>query len=147
MSEKRIRNIAGVGPKEPEQKSTNLVVASEFRSGILPPPEDLERYEKLSPGITDRMLKTYELQVNHRISLEKTVIEGDSMRANRGQILGFITVLVVLGIAVVLMVNGYSVGGLGTLIAALATLVGVFIGTSVNRHSERQSKNRNNDKK
>lgn len=117
-----------------------MLVAAEIRSGILPAPDELERYEKLNPGITERLMKTYELQVEHRIHIENIVIEGDSKRANLGQVFGFITVLVVLAIAVVLIIKGYSVGGLGTLITALAALVGVFIGTSVNRRAERQAK-------
>jgi len=147
MSDKRVRSVAGIERRNPNSPETNMLVATEIRSGILPAPDDLERYEKLVPGITDRLMKTYEMQVNHRVHIENVVIEGDSKRANRGQIFGFITVLVVLGIAVFLMIKGYSIGGLGTLVAALATLVGVFIGTSANRRAERQKKNSADGKK
>lgn len=68
-----------------------MLVAAEIRSGILPAPDELERYEKLNPGITERLMKTYELQVEHRIHIENIVIEGDSKRANLGQVFGFIS--------------------------------------------------------
>ena len=60
------------------------------RSGILPSPKELEEYESIMPGVTDRLLKIVENQQEHRIELEKSVIGVDSKRMLRGQIFAFI---------------------------------------------------------
>ncbi|MBK5247148.1 MAG: DUF2335 domain-containing protein [Peptostreptococcaceae bacterium] len=56
----------------------------------MPEPAELERYEKLLPGTTDRLLQSYEKQATHRMGLENKVIDGDSVRATSGQIFSFI---------------------------------------------------------
>ncbi len=59
----------------------------ESRTDILPPPDELERYETMYQGTTKIILDTYVAQVKHRMALESTVIEADNKRANRGQII------------------------------------------------------------
>lgn len=119
---------------------SKVVAMAEYRSGILPPPEEMERYEQLVPGLTDRLVKTYEKQVQHRIEIEKTVIEGDSKRANRGQNYSFIIVMAIICIAFYLMINGYNIAGLGSLLVGIGSLISIFIGTSRNRSEERKNK-------
>ena len=58
-------------------------------SGPLPPPQILQRYEEIVPGAADRILKMTEKQMNHRIDLEKTVIEGDAKRSYPGSLHGY----------------------------------------------------------
>jgi uncharacterized membrane protein len=125
---------------------SQLVAVSQYRAGILPPPDELERYEQIEPGITNRLLQTFEDQVKHRIDIEKTVIEGDSKRANRGQVFAFIIVMVVLGISVFLMMNGYSISGLVSLFVGVGSLASIFIGTSINRAEERKRKRERDNK-
>lgn len=43
------------------------------RSSLLPPPSELQEYEQIAPGITDRLMTSFEKQQNHRMELEKTV--------------------------------------------------------------------------
>lgn len=53
-------------------------------SGPLPPPNVLEDYERILPGAADRIFVMTEKQIEHRMSLERTVIEGGSKRADKG---------------------------------------------------------------
>lgn len=114
---------------------------TEFRSGILPAPDDLAKYEELLPGVTNRLLTTYESQVNHRIELEKIVIKGDSCRALLGQILSFIIVMSVLCISGFLFYLGKSIAGLSAVVLALASLIPSFIYSRNNRKKELEDKN------
>ena len=125
--------------KEPS-RTDFTATASYFRSGILPEPAELERYEKLLPGTTDRLLQSYEKQAAHRMALENKVIEGDSLRATRGQIFSFIITMLVLIGGFVLIFLGKDTTGLVAILGALTTLIGVFIGSSISRSKERKQK-------
>ncbi len=85
-----------------------------------------------------------ENQSAHRISLEKTVIEGDNKRANWGLICGFIFGLVVVVLSFILIWNGHDVAGtvLGT--TDLVALVGTFIYGTRARAQERERRNEKN---
>ena len=71
---------------------------AEYRADILPPPDEIERYEKLNPGTIKILLDTYMAQSEHRMKLENVVVTGDNKRANRGQIISAILSLLIRGI-------------------------------------------------
>lgn len=75
-----------------------------------------------------------ENQSLHRIDLEKTVVHGDSKRANWGLFCGYSLSILVLALSSILIWNGHDTAGtiLGT--TDLVSLVSVFIyGTHVRR--------------
>lgn len=137
------KELKALSDKVNKSGGTTMIAqyAAYQRSGILPPPDELERYEILSPGITERLLKTYENQVAHRIKLEDIVIRGDSKRATLGQILSFIIVMVAFGISLYLILIGKSVQGFISMVMALGGLVGSFIASFSKRRDERKRKN------
>ena len=53
-------------------------------SGPLPPPGVLEGYERVLPGSAERIFTMAEKQLEHRLHLEKVVVEGGSKRADMG---------------------------------------------------------------
>ena len=57
------------------QKNVVQLMGVHAFSGPLPPPEHLERYEKLLPGITDRLLTIAEKQSDNRIQTERGVVD------------------------------------------------------------------------
>lgn len=59
------------------------------RSSFLPPPKELKEYEEILPGITDRLLSSFEKQQEHRFALEKNTVFTGSKQTLRGQILAF----------------------------------------------------------
>lgn len=63
-------------------------------------------------------------QSTHRQSVERTVIEGDVKRANRGQILGFIVAMTIVLGGVALLWQGKSITGLITLVGGMTGLGG-----------------------
>ncbi len=88
-------------PPEPElntqqshsnTRTTNVNINAQMQMylGPFPSPEVLERYEKISPGMTGRMMKMVESQAAHRLKLEKTAMDTHVVSQNRGQWFAFI---------------------------------------------------------
>jgi uncharacterized membrane protein len=115
---------------------------TESRTDILPPPNEMERYETLYPGITKVLIDTYTAQVNHRIKLETTVIEGDSKRANRGQIISAGIALLCISLGGVLTYLDKNIAGLSLIFGSLGTLLTAFYGGAIIRKIERVQKDR-----
>jgi uncharacterized membrane protein len=72
---KKERRLAYQGP-EPPASEVNVLTA--FRKGPLPPPAELEKYESLYPGATKLLFDNFVNQTNHRMELEKLVIQEDN---------------------------------------------------------------------
>lgn len=103
-------------------------------SGPLPPPDDLEKYEKISPGFADRIVQMAEKEADHRrnvdminLGLDKELLAAHSRTTFIGQLFGLgIGVLALLTCAY-LIINGHEVSGalIGT--TGITGLVAVFV--------------------
>jgi len=62
--------------------------------GPLPPPEILQKYNQVEPGLAERIVSMVEKQSEHRRSLEKKVVFSGERRALLGQIMAFVIALV-----------------------------------------------------
>jgi len=122
--------------------SGDLVAQQHFESRveILPPPDELERYEAMHPGTAKIILDSYTAQVNHRMALEDAVIKGDNKRANRGQIISAVLVFVCVLIGGFLIYIDKKVEGLATIIISLGTLLTAFYSGAILRKIERVQK-------
>lgn len=109
-------------------------------SGPIPTPELLKAYEDIFPGSAERIFRMAEIQAEHRQSIEKVVVNGDSRRADRGLNYGLIVALGALVVTLVLVLTGHEWAGgiIGSL--DLIGLVGVFVYGSERRRSERAIK-------
>ena len=115
----------------PEDKRRVIVGAlyaveasSSFR-GPLPPPEILKEYESILPGASERILKMAEKQQDHRISIEKTIVDRQTKQSGHGQTWGGILTILLCFITVFLGYYGHDVlaGFIGTTtIIGLATI-------------------------
>lgn len=92
-------NVTEVLESLPEEKRKVIVGAlcaveesSTFR-GPLPPPDILKGYEVILPGSFERILKMAEKQQEHRMSIEKTIVDRRTRQSGRGQIFGAILAL------------------------------------------------------
>jgi uncharacterized membrane protein len=115
---------------------------TESRTDILPPPDELERYEAMHPGTTQIILETYVSQVNHRMTLEKYVIEGDNKRANRGQVISSILGLLCIVSGSILTYLGKDAVGLSLIFGSIGTLLTAFYGGAILRQIERVKKDK-----
>lgn len=94
--------------------SNKNVVSAQFTSvysHFLPPPDVLERFEKMRPGITDELLQLAKQQSANRISLEQKVVNSNVKNSNKGLNFGFIIALVGILSSVAAMYLGFEIGG------------------------------------
>lgn len=96
-------------------------------SGPLPPPEILEKYNRVFPGLAERIIGMAEQQSKHRQNLEKTVVDSNAFVQKAGPFLGFVVAMTAVVGGIELILKGKDGYGLAAIIGALASLAGVFI--------------------
>jgi uncharacterized membrane protein len=122
---------------------TTLQQYEEDFEGPLPHPQILVRYNEIVPGSAERIIDAFVNQANHRMSLEKTVVEGGSKRAYLGIGAGFTLSLVLFAIAYATIMAGHAVEGVAIASINLAALVGTFVyGTNARQHERREKSDR-----
>ncbi|MBL0912704.1 MAG: DUF2335 domain-containing protein [Bacteroidia bacterium] len=101
-------------------------VREAFR-GPLPPPEQLEKYNKAVKDGGERIVVMAEKQVFHRIQLEDHMIKEELKQSRNGQLFGFILGLTGLCLATLLAIYGHetTAGIFGT--TTVIGLVTVFV--------------------
>lgn len=111
-------------------------------SGPIPPPDALERYERLQPGFANRIMTMAEGQAQHRQSLEKAVTTANIRSEARGQVLGFIIAMTVIAISAVILWQGKSIEGLIGMLGTVTVLASVFVYGRWRRDRELRDKER-----
>jgi uncharacterized membrane protein len=86
----------------------------------------VEHYEQLVPGAAERILKTFEKQVEHRHYLEKYAVH-----SNRASLFSTVLIVIIIGGAsTYLAMNGHettaSILGGTTLVGVVASLIKTF---------------------
>lgn len=74
-------------PQQPASRSgtrTEIAVTAERFAGPLPHPDILERYDKIVPGLAERIVKMAEGQSQHRQGLEHMVVQSNTRAAGPG---------------------------------------------------------------
>ena len=95
--------------------------------GPLPPPENLERYEAMLPGATDRSFAVVEREQSGRFRLQNRVITTERLRISASFVLGGMLIGVAAyavslghpGYAIPFGIAGFGVAFLRTITAAL----------------------------
>ena len=139
----KVAKRAGQVSKQGENQVVAQMMSIE-RSSILPPPDEMERYEKLSPGLTTTLINTYQKQAEHRMELEKTVISSCISNAKRGQIFAFTIAMTALLGGFALLFLDKNILGITSILGSLAALVGVFIYGNKSKKDERIQKEKMN---
>ena len=94
-------------------------------SGPLPSPDVLAEYDRVLPGLAERVVSMAENQSNHRIRIESTVVTSNTLESQRGQKFGFMVAIVGLGVCLTLALYGHDVvAGIvgGTTLLGLVTV-------------------------
>ena len=95
--------------------------------GPIPPPAMLDEYEKICPGSAQKIVEQFQKQSDHRIYLEKKVIDSDIKKSFRGQVFGFLVAIIGMGISLYAIMKGYSIEGSIFGGVTLVSLVSVFV--------------------
>ena len=120
---KSLRRLTNAPPQPPEVTASTTVRIQEFR-GPLPPPTDLREYERIVEGAAERILQMAEREQMVAHELAKEAARSVALATRRGQIVGLISVVSALGVAVWLGHLGHALaaGAVGTTtVVGLAT--------------------------
>ena len=85
-------------------------------SGPLPHPSILEGYEKTLPGLAERIVKSAEKQTDHRIEMEKKVVDSKIKHEYLGWLSASVLALVVVLSGLYLVYLQRNLEGFGTLV-------------------------------
>lgn len=111
-------------------KPTTATIAQATWSGPLPPPAALEHFERIAPGTAQRIINHMIAEGEHRRSLEvaaldidRQTVAGEHSITRRGQWLGFILGMAMIGGGVGLSAMGKDTSGLATILTGGAALL------------------------
>ena len=110
---------------------------TEFYSGPLPTAEDLDAYNRVSPGLADTIFTEWRTETAHRRRLEQFTLTSQVRAQRLGQIFGLGVALFVIGCGVALSFAGRGTAGLVAIIAPLATLAAVFVYAEIRQNGRR----------
>jgi uncharacterized membrane protein len=96
----------------------------------------LARYNQTLPGLAERVVVMAENQSKHRQKLEEKVVDSNCSSQRRGQVYGFIIILIVVVGGMYLIHEGKSVQGLVAILGALTSVLAVFLYGKVEQKKE-----------
>jgi uncharacterized membrane protein len=128
------------------QRTIQAIHATSFE-GPIPPPGALEHYERVQPGLANRIVVMAEQQVSmaqeqmrHRHGLETAVINNDIRLARRGQVMGYSFGMGSLAFAAVLAYIGAEMSSVATVLGAIGTIIATFVYAGKKRDEELEAK-------
>ena len=116
----------------PKEKVDNVIELfhseySEYFSGPLPSPRMMKEYERILPGMPNRIVTMAEEQQRHRISLERKTIQKQIGQSGVGQIFAFVLGLALISFSVYCIYKGFDyVAGI-VMSLTIISVIGLFI--------------------
>ena len=126
MSKNKFTPKTSVSKEELKQLVKQEVKTISF-SGPVPPPDMLEKYEKIVPGSGKIIFEQFVKQTNHRHQMETKVTESNIKNETRGQWMGFIIFMIGVGGGIALLWKGVNIAGYISLFGSLAAIIGMFV--------------------
>lgn len=104
------------------------MILHKSHSGPLPAPEDLAHYDVICPGAADRIISMAESNMDHRQTMERTLIKSEYGLRTRGQWLAIAALVAMLFVIAFAFWLGQplAAGILGS--ATLIAITGMFLG-------------------
>lgn len=142
MEDKKIVSSDDKGTQASQQDENNLsaIYASMYK-GPLPPPSVLIKYNESVANGSERLFVLFEKQTNHRIDMEKKIVENDIFLQRFGQIIG---ATLAFSLLLGLLISIWFKSSLGVLSSSSALIVfmviiGYFVkGSSKQKNSEKR---------
>ena len=126
MSKKRRNQVKQKG-KSSHESMQHLRIKQEVHSGPIPSPEQLSAYDKVIPGLAERIVKHAEVEQEHRHNMEQRAMRQPHREALLGQVFGLIIGVVGIVSAAWLISKGYPIAGSVFAGGMLVALVTAFI--------------------
>ena len=117
-----------------------MAVATTSKSTIYPFAEDLEAYNRAIPNGAERLFNNFDGQTQHRIGLENRVVDSNIKQAERGQVIGFITIILALGTALLSAYLGFEKLAIAIVVTVLTGGFGVFITSRIQQYQDLKRK-------
>ena len=106
--------------------------------GPLPSPDMLRKYNDAHPEAAAIILRVFQEQGEHRRKLEAAVVGKGIMRADRGQVFGFVIAMTALVGGVLLLLFNKSIEGYSTIGTGFTALVAAFTIGRISQARERR---------
>lgn len=98
----------------------------EAHQGPLPTPDDLAQYDKVLPGLADRIVVMAEKEQAHRIDSEQKILRASIVSHHRGQLLATFLGLIGFVVAIAFGYWGFATAGAGLAGGVILSIVGVL---------------------
>jgi uncharacterized membrane protein len=118
-----------------ELPSSSQFLHKVLSSDFLPPPEVLERYERIMPGMTKLLVEKAIQHQRNRTDNERKAINIYNLKSFAGLIFGFLIGIFGMGGGFYLTMKGYNIIGIIFSSSTLVTLVMTFIYGSQSRRN------------
>jgi uncharacterized membrane protein len=106
----------------------------------LPPPEVLQKYENIQPGLIRMLVRKSEIQMVRRFDIEQKALNSNNMKSFAGLIFGFLMGIFGMGGGFYLTLRGYNVIGIICTSSTLVSLVMAFVyGSQAKRNGNHDS--------
>lgn len=115
-------------------------VTAEFYAGMLPHPDHLERFEKLQPGATDRLIRMVEGQANHRQAMERKFLNFNGSAQVLGVVIAGLFLLSAVAGGVYLLHDGKTLEGFGAMLAGIVPVAITFVKQRREQQGEKDGK-------
>lgn len=115
------------GAQEVRPRTAVQVRTTESYSGPLPPADQLAAYDEVEPGAAKRIIVMAEAYAEHSREMERTALSLEGKARLRGQLLGVLVVLAVLGTCLIALDLGYEAFAIALGSGTLVALAIVFV--------------------
>lgn len=151
MVQKTKKMTKNANPTRDEKQQ--LVRHQEIKySGIIPPPNIVDGYEKNCKGATDRILAMTENELKHKHEMERLeqesiiecrnkMLDSEIKNFKRGQYFGFLIMIVALVGSFILILKNHEAGGYTTAVG----IVLFYFASVMYRHKVQNSKSKNRE--
>jgi uncharacterized membrane protein len=119
-------------PANNSHKSQQGVITKDkavFQSyeGLLPSPETLSKFESITPGFADRMLKMAEKELDHQQDIDNATIISFRQNAILGIVVAFLSVIIIAGLCFYAIYKGYPTAAASMFVGSAAAVVSAFL--------------------
>ncbi|MFH0948249.1 MAG: DUF2335 domain-containing protein [Elusimicrobiota bacterium] len=112
------------------QRGYKILISASYFSGPLPSPEILQKYDAVINGSAERIIRMTEKQMEHRMSIENKIVEGEGKRINRGQLFAMVISVSFIIVTIYGLAKGVTASIILGILAAVTPLVTSFLNTA-----------------
>ena len=127
LPEKEAKILKPIVERLPEEQRVELLEVIESHRGWLPPPGMLAEYERVLPGLAERIVAMPEREQAHRHDYVATESDRQFKIRRRGQDYALVGMVLILSFALILALSGETEWAVKLVIGTLVGIVGIFV--------------------